>query len=324
LHDARTERAGLSYAALCVVNAAFVPAVAKLTTGGADPVFVAAATTGFAALAAAVVLGARGELGFFVRRDTGPRLVLIGFLGTTLSYLLFFEGASRTTAIDTVLCLQSEPVYALLVAWLFLGHRLTFRRVLSVGILGLGILLAVGGGGRSDPVGVALLLATPICWQASHLVVLRGLVGVPPPVLTGARYVHGGLLLALFWLVRGAPTGVEGGTGAVLERMPLLALQGVMLSYVGTLLWYQAITRLDLARATAIVVPSIPVVSLAASFVLVGEVPSARQCGGLLLVSLGVLAFVLAPHAVEVRERIPAATAPLGAPADPADGGDQA
>jgi hypothetical protein len=33
---------------------------------------------------------------------------------------------------------------------------------------------------------------------------------------------------------------------------------------------------------------------------------------------------VLAPHAVEVRERIPAATAPLGAPADPADGGDQA
>jgi drug/metabolite transporter (DMT)-like permease len=321
VQDATSDRRGLFYAALCVSNGAFVPAVAKLTTNGADPVFVAAATTAFAAVAAAGVLAARGELGFFFERTAGPRLLLVGFLGTAVASSLFFEGASRTSAIDAVLCLQSEPAYALLVAWAFLGHRLTRRRVGAVGAIGLGILLAVGTGERSDPVGVVLLLATPICWQASHLVVLRGLVGVPPPVLTGARYVYGGLLLGAFWWARGATTGASDGA---LAGLPLLAIQGVVLSYVGTLLWYQAIARLDLARATAIVVPSIPVVSLAASFALVGEVPTARQAAGLALVALGVLVFVRAPHAIEVRERIPAATAPLGAPGDPAEGGDQA
>jgi drug/metabolite transporter (DMT)-like permease len=69
----------------------------------------------------------------------------------------------------------------------------------------------------------------------------------------------------------------------------------VILSYVGTLLWYGAITRLDLARATAIVVPSIPLLSLAASFVILRETPSAQQWAGLALVAIGVFSFVTAP-----------------------------
>ena len=44
-----------------------------------------------------------------------------------------------------------------------------------------------------------------------------------------------------------------------------------MLTYLGTMVWYAAIVRLDLARTTAIVVPSIPVLSLGATFVLLGD-----------------------------------------------------
>jgi drug/metabolite transporter (DMT)-like permease len=322
VHDVRSERLGLVFSALCVTNGAFVPAMAKLTTNGASPLFVATATSVFAALAAAGVLTARGELGLLVGRRTGPRLALIGLLGTALAYALFFEGARRTTAIDTVLCLQSEPVYSLLVAWLFLRHRLTLRRLVAVSAIVVGIVLAIAEGGLTDPLGIGLLLATPVCWQISHLVVLRGLVGVPPPVLTGARYLYGGLLLVVYFVATGAHTGF--GAGEWGARLPLLAIQGVVLSYVGTLFWYQAIARLDLARATAIVVPSVPLFSIAASFALVGEAPTPRQWAGLLLTAAGVLDFVLAPHAVELRERIPAPSAPLAAPGDPAAGGDQA
>jgi drug/metabolite transporter (DMT)-like permease len=311
---ARSDRVGLTFAGLCVANGAFVPAVARLTTDGAAPLFVAAATGLFAGLAAAVVLAARGELGQLVRRATAPRLALVGLLGTALAHALFYAGARRTSAIDTVLCLQAEPVYSLLVAWLFLGHRPSPRRVLSLAVLVGGIALAIGGGDAADPLGVGLLLLTPICWQASHLIVLRGLVGVPPQVLTGARYVWGGLLMTAWWWASGAETGLGEGLAG---RLPLLALQGVVLSYVGTLLWYQAISHLDLARCTAIVVPSIPLLSIGASFVLVDEVPTPSQWAGLLLTAGGVLAFVLAPHAVEVRERVPTQTAPIAAPSGP-------
>jgi drug/metabolite transporter (DMT)-like permease len=318
-----TQRSGLLFAGLCALNGAFVPAVAKFTTDRADPLFVAAVTTFFAGLAAAVELGARGELSRLVRRETAPLLILLGALGTTIPFILFFVGTRRTSAIEAVLCLQTEPVYSLIVAWLFLGHRLTARRVGAALVLTTGIVLAVGVGGLSDPLGVTLLLLAPLSWQVCHLLTLKGMPNVEPYLLTGARYVYGGALLALTAWAFGGPDWVP--TAEVFaEQLPILALQGVGLSYLGTMLWYQAIARLDLARATAIVVPSIPLLSLGASFLLVSEVPTLRQAAGMLLVAGGVLAFVRAPHAVEARERVPAQTAPLAAPADPGTGGDEA
>jgi O-acetylserine/cysteine efflux transporter len=308
----RQERLGLGFAGLCALNGAFVPAVAKLTTDRGEPLFVAAATCLFAGVCAAVVLGARGELHVLFRRPTGPRLFAVGLLGTAAAHLLFFFGASRVTAIETVLCLQIEPAYSLVLAWLFLGHRPTLRRMLAAGVLLGGIALAVGGPSVSASIGLWILLATPLCWQLSHLIVLRGLVGVRPPVLTGARYIHGGIVLGICWAAAGGTARLPGGSDLSL-LLPLLALQGVVLSYVGTLLWYQAISRLDLARTTAVVVPSIPLLSIAASFVLLGEAPTLTQWIGLGLTAGGVLVFVTAPHAVERRERIPTASAPIAA-----------
>jgi drug/metabolite transporter (DMT)-like permease len=311
------------FAGLCALNGAFVAPVARLTTERGDPLFVAAATTVFAALAALLVQAVRGQLGALARGREAWLLVVLGGLGTTLPQLLFFAGTARTSAIDAVLCLQIEPVYSLLLAWLVLGHRLTLRRAMSVLVLLAGVALAVIGKSSADPVGIALLLATPLAWQVSHLLVLRRLAHVAPELLTAARYVWGGVLLAVAAAVWAGP-GLVPEPSSLRAQLPVLLIQGVVLSYVGTSLWYQAIARLDLARATAIVVPAIPLLSLAASAVLVGEVPTGRQLAGMLLAAVGVLAFVLAPHAVEVRERVPTPSAPLGAPADPRTGGDQA
>jgi hypothetical protein len=57
-----SQRSGLLFAGLCALSGAFVPALAKLTTDRADPLFVAAVTTLFAGLAAALVLGIRRKL----------------------------------------------------------------------------------------------------------------------------------------------------------------------------------------------------------------------------------------------------------------------
>lgn len=302
------ERLGLLFAALCALNGALVPAVAKLTTERADPLFVATATTLFASVCATSVLGLRGDLHQLVADRRAPRLAVVGALGTAAAYVLFYAGARRSTAIDAVLCLQIEPAYSLLAAWVFLGHRPTSRRVCATLMLLAGIALAVGGQGFSGSSGVWLLLATPLCWQASHLVVLRGLRGVTPFVLTGARFIYGGGLLVLCWAVGGG-IAIVPPVAALRAQLPLLALQGLILTYLGTLWWYQAVTRLDLARTTAIVVPSIPLLSLGASFILLGEVPSARQWLGLLLTATGVFTFVTAPHAAPPIAKAPAVVA---------------
>ena len=314
---ASREKLGLVFAGLCALNGAFVPAFAVLTTARADALFVATVSSLFAGTAALAVLALRGGIGVLWRRDQGPWLLLIGLLGTALAHTLFFLGAERSSAIETALCVQVEPVYSLIVSRLFLGHAVTRRRLLAAAVALSGIALAIGAHRARLGTGVLLLLATPLCWQASHIVVLRKLRGISPPVLTGARYVYGGLLLSLFFGVRAltAPGGVALPPPDVLRQLlPLLALQGVVLAYVGTNLWYQAISRLDLARTTAIVVPSIPLLSFGASFVLLGEVATQTQWAGLALTAAGVLAFVTGPDALQPGEHIPAPTAPLLTP----------
>jgi drug/metabolite transporter (DMT)-like permease len=288
------DRAGLVFAALCALNSSFVPAIAKLTTGRADPFFVAAATGLFAGAGCTVLLAARGELAELWRPGRWPKLVLLGGLGTGLAFFLFFAGAQRSTAIETALALQVEPGYSLLLSWLALGHRPTLRRVAALLVILAGIGLALGVRTVDGSSGIALLMVTPLCWQLSHLLVLKRLPGTSPIVLTGARYVYGGVLLALAFALRG---GALPSAAELAALLPILALQGVVLSMVGTLLWYQTITRLDLGRATAIVVPSIPVLSLGASFLVLGEVATPRQWFGLLLTAAGVLAMVTGPGA---------------------------
>src|SRR5512139_399870 len=151
------ERLGLAFAGLCGLDAAIVPAVAKLTTNAWDPVFVAMITTLFASLGAALVLHVRGQLRMLVRGPTALRLLLVGALGTALAFVLFFTGARRTTAVEAVICLQTEPAYSLLVAWIFLGHGPTARRLVAIGVSLAGILLAIGSQGFSASPGVWLL-----------------------------------------------------------------------------------------------------------------------------------------------------------------------
>ena len=119
-------------------------------------------------------------------------------------------------------------------------------------------------------------------------------------------------MLAAVWLASGGVARLP-ASAELLRLLPVLALQGAVLSYVGTLLWYQAIQRLDLARCTSIVVPSIPLLSMGASFLLLGEVASPRQWIGLVLTVCGVLVFATAPRAEGPGERLAPETPPLAA-----------
>ncbi|MDD1632488.1 MAG: DMT family transporter, partial [Methylococcaceae bacterium] len=187
----RQERLGLLFAGLCALNGAFVPAVAKLTTARGDALFVATVTTVVAGVCALLLLAALGEVAALWARGERRALLGIGTLGTAVTFLLFFEGARRSSAVETALCLQIEPVYSLFLARLFLGHPLTPRRLAAVlAILG-GIALALNPAGFSGWLGNALLLVTPLGWQVSHLIVLRGLPSVQPRTLSAARYVYG-------------------------------------------------------------------------------------------------------------------------------------
>jgi drug/metabolite transporter (DMT)-like permease len=67
----------------------------------------------------------------------------------------------------------------------------------------------------------------------------------------------------------------------------MAGFHGAVLFFLGTLLWYEVIKRLDLARATAIITPAEPIASLLLVWLLLGSTPNLLQWIGLLLVAPG-------------------------------------
>ena len=295
LRARRSDASGLAFAAYCVVNTAFVPAVAKLTTQQADGLTIALFTSAFAALVSVGLLVAQGKLRLLLR-DFGW-LVLIGTLGTALAFLLYYSGAKRVTAVETALCVQTEPIYSLVGTRFVLGYPTAKRRIAAVVAIAAGIALAIGTAPTSPLLGLGLLLATPLAWQMSHWIALKRLPVFDPLQLAGARYVYGSLALLAVWLPLEGPSAVwpRSDFGSFL---PIVALQGALLSFGGTLAWYAAVKRLDLPRTTAIVVPSAPILSLFVSYLVLGEHVSVREACGFLLAAAGVLTFALNPSVV--------------------------
>ncbi|MDO9510671.1 MAG: DMT family transporter [Bacteroidales bacterium] len=104
---------------------------------------------------AALVLISLFYKGGKIEKKDYPRVALAGFLGITINQLFFFEGLSRTSAVETSIIHTSSPIIVLLFAFFIIGEKINLRKMI-------GILLGLGG---------ALLLilqGKEISWQSDH------------------------------------------------------------------------------------------------------------------------------------------------------------
>lgn len=280
----RTERVGLSFALAEVVAVGFVPAFSKYAVTSLDPLLYSAAAVSVAAIVAAGLAAVRGELGQLVRPSFLLWLIPIAGLGTTVTTLLLLFGARLTDGVSVALLLQVEPVYSLALVWLLHRRRAPARQLLGTGLLLAGIALVVYDGSLRIGLGGALILLAPLGWQASHVLALRVMPPMSPYALTAARYLYGGAALVAAQAVLGtAPVSALGLRGVAMS-----VFHGVVLFFCGTLFWYETIRRIDLSRATAIVAPGEPLMSLVLVWAVLGGLPNRWQLAGIALVLPGV------------------------------------
>lgn len=90
-----------------------------------------------------------------IEKKDFPRIALSGFLGISINQLFFFEGLSRTSAVETSIIHTSSPVLVIIFAFIIIGERINLRK-------SAGIILGISG---------ALLLilqGKEISWQSDH------------------------------------------------------------------------------------------------------------------------------------------------------------
>jgi drug/metabolite transporter (DMT)-like permease len=117
---------GLTFAILSILNRKFVRDLSPITMGA-----------GQNAVAAILLLPFACTAPWQVTRHDAALLLLLGLLCTACAHVLFIRGLATVRAQVASVLAALEPVYGILLAWLFLGERASFRTMLG-GVLILG------------------------------------------------------------------------------------------------------------------------------------------------------------------------------------------
>ncbi|WP_297536508.1 DMT family transporter [Thermococcus sp.] len=199
---------------------------------------------------------------------------LTGLFATAIAYSLFSYGTRLSTAVNSAILTRFEVFYSFLISWLLLRERITGRAVVSALALIAGVFLVVAQGRVSLLKGDVLLLLTPLFWQLGHAIAKR--TDYSPVTIATLRNTFGGLLLLV-------PAFI---TGFAFTKLALA--EGLIIALTQSL-WYLAIARINLSKATAILTPA-PALTVLVSIVLLGESVTPYHLAGLALITLGTLA----------------------------------
>ena len=234
-------------------------------------------------LGTVVALGSRSGA-----RLTRPRtrrqwvgLGVVGLVGGSVPFLLFFEGLSRATSVHAAFLHKTLLLWVAMLAVVVLGERLTRWHWLAIGCLLVGQAGLGGGASVVFGSGEAMVLGATLMWSVEVVVAKRLLGTLSSWTLALARMGLGSALLVGWLAVRGEVAPLLSMSAG---QWAWVLLTGMLLAgYVGT--WFAALARAQAVDVTAVlVVGALVTAGLAVG---VQGAPLLPQLGWLVLVLVG-------------------------------------
>jgi drug/metabolite transporter (DMT)-like permease len=229
-----------------------------------------------------------------IRADS-PALVLYGVLAMAGVQVAFFNALQYLPVAIALLLEFTGPI--LVIAWVWLVRRQPpSRRTLvgaAVALLGLSLVVQVWSGFGLRAEGLAWGLAAAVCQASYFLVADRAGSTTPPLVLAGVGMTVGAVVVALLGVVGVLPIVIDTAASPVLLAgvdvgWPMAALLLVVVSsVVAYLTGVAAIARIGASRGSLVALLEV-VASAIASWLLLGQVPTAVQAVGGVLILVGV------------------------------------
>jgi drug/metabolite transporter (DMT)-like permease len=225
---------------------------------------------------------------YFSWREEG-RFAVLALVGNTLYYLATNTALRLTLASNFSILVSSAPIASALMLRLFEhDERLSRRQVAGIGIAFFGVLFVVFNGVfvlKLNPLGDLLALAAAFCWALYGYLAKRITDRYDTFLITRKLMFYGMITTAPLLLFGGS-----GLTGIGLAKTDLLGLfyLGLICSALCYLMWNEAIAEIGAMKAN-LYVYAIPVVTMIASAVFLGEAITWGGATGVVLVVGGML-----------------------------------
>ncbi|NMH81187.1 EamA family transporter [Pseudonocardia xinjiangensis] len=228
-------------------------------------------------------------------RADGPALLLYGLLAMAGVQVAFFNALQYLPVTVALLLEYLGPILVIGWVWLVRGQPPGPRTVLGAGValVGLSMVVQVWSGIGLRWEGLAWGFAAAVCQAAYFLMADRAGSTTPPLVLAGVGMTVGAVVVGLLGAAGVLPVVVDTAAAGVLLAgvdvgWPVAAalLIGVS-SVVAYLTGLAAIARIGAARGSLVALLEV-VASAVASWLLLGQVPTAGQAFGGALILVGV------------------------------------
>jgi len=220
----------------------------------------AAYTTMKNVIAASVLLAVYGAL---ARRRTGPaerrparasqwiNLGLVGVIGGSVPFLLFFEGLARATSDNAAFIHKTLVIWVALLAVPILKEKVSGWHLGALLLLVVGHTVLVGGlAGLTLGTGELMMLSATQLWALEVIVVKHLLTELAPATVAAARMGFGAVILIGYGLITGA---FSASMGIGLTQWAWVLVTGLVLSAYVTC-WYGALARIQAIDVSAVIV----------------------------------------------------------------------
>lgn len=218
-----------------------------------------------------------------LRRKQWLQLGLVGLIGGSIPFLLFFKGLQMTTGTTSAFIHKTLFIYASVFALLFLKEKLSKGLLIGAALLLVGNVLLL----RPDfglSAGHLLILVATLFWAGENVLAKHILNKTTGSVVAFGRMFFGSLFLFLFLLLSGKAPLVTSMTSA--QYLWIGVTSVFLLAYVS--LFYTGLKHVKVSTATSILALGSPLTTLL-GWVFAGNSIPWLSVLGMVLILLGVI-----------------------------------
>ncbi len=273
-------QAGVIFALASMLTVAILPVSSKFSIGYVNPLLFSSFTLLLAFAASYAILAYKGRRAQV--HAALPSLLKLALFSYVLFSALFFFAQQSLTAVESMLLSQSEPFFAIIFSAILLSERISMERIAITTLMVAVIVIFVAvpqSGGLPNALAVLMLFASMAAMQLGYSFSMKEIQSIDPLVISCAASLAGGLgLFALGLAIN--PSQMILPSLWIIPYLAFHAIVGWLVAYVA---YYEAIKRLGLSFATAMLIPA-PVASVVLANVFLGEVATQRQLFGLAII----------------------------------------
>ena len=272
---------------LCWAIIGLSPIAGHYAVGVINPVLLSFLGTILAVLFFVPYLTRQKQWGDLLAAPYRLKFLFIGTFGTALPFSIILWAFHYTTPTNAAILQQSELIYSVLIAWIFLREIPTKKQLAASALILSGVLLILCKEHYTPRwTGDLMIIACPWMFQAASCVAKKLPSHVSHRTLAAARNLYALPVLTLLLLFLLWQNGGNLLYKVNAQSTWVLLYTGILKYGWAMILWYQAIRALDLSKVTAIYL-SYPVLAFALSVVLGIEKPHLYQVGGMALTLAG-------------------------------------